>query len=138
LTAIVAGAADRRRRPSRTSIAIRSTSTAAPQPLQVKTVTASAPVGDDPLRDAIALVRARGDDESMDTLRIVLFARAGLGTGATLGDALHELGDREPQLARTLEASERARFGPLAERPAATRELLRLLYDYASGEESAT
>jgi hypothetical protein len=101
-------------------------------------VAAGPPAAEDPLRDAIALVRARGDDESMDMLRVVLFARAGLGTGATLGDALHELGDREPQLASTLEASERARFGPLADRPAATRELLGLLYDYASGEQSAT
>lgn len=98
--------------------------------------TSPSPPTDDPLRDAIALVRARGDDESMDTLRVVLYARAGLGIGATLGDALRELGDRDPQLARTLEATERARFGPIAERPAATRELLRLLYAYASGEEA--
>ncbi len=92
---------------------------------------------DDPLRDAIALVRARGDDASMDTLRIVLFARAGLGSGATLADAIREVGDRDPQLIRTLTATERVRFGPLAERPAATRELLRLLYDFAAGVETA-
>jgi len=91
---------------------------------------------DDPLRDAIALVRARGDDASMDTLRIVLFARAGLGTGATLADAIREVGDRDPQLVRTLTATERVRFGPIAERPAATRELLRLLYDFAAGVET--
>lgn len=91
---------------------------------------------DDPLRDAIALVRARGDDAAMDTLRIVLFARAGLGTGATLADAIREVGDREPQLVAALAATERARFGPLAERPAATRELLRLLYDFAAGVET--
>ena len=92
---------------------------------------------DDPLRDAIALVRARGDDASMDTLRIVLFARAGLGTGATLADAIREAGERDPQLIRALTATERVRFGPLAERPAATRELLRLLYDFAAGVETA-
>lgn len=91
---------------------------------------------DDPLRDAIALVRARGDDAAMDTLRIVLFARAGLGTGATLADALREIGDRDPQLARTLQVAEYVRFAPVAERPAATRELLRLLYDYANGVET--
>jgi hypothetical protein len=91
---------------------------------------------DDPLRDAIALVRARGDDAAMDTLRIVLFARAGLGTGATLADAIREVGDRDPQLVRALTATERVRFGPIAERPAATRELLRLLYDFAAGVET--
>lgn len=91
---------------------------------------------DDPLRDAIALVRSRGDDAAMDTLRIVLFARAGLGTGATLADALRVIGDRDRQLSRTLQVAEYVRFAPIAERPAATRELLRLLYDYANGVET--
>ena len=98
--------------------------------------TPSALPSDDPLRDAIALVRSRGDDAAMDTLRIVLFARAGLGTGATLADAIREVGARDPQLVRTLGAAERARFAPAADRPAATRELLRLLYDFANGIES--
>lgn len=97
---------------------------------------AAAAVSDDPLRDAIAMVRARGDDASMDALRVVLFARAGARPGATLADALEAVGDRNPQLARTLEAMERTRFSPGAARAAATRDLLRYLYDYANGTET--
>jgi hypothetical protein len=91
---------------------------------------------DDPLRDAIAMVRSRGDDAAMDTLRIVLFARAGLGSGATLADVERAAGDSDRQYIRTLRAAEYARFAPAAERPAATRRLLQLLYDYANGVET--
>lgn len=94
------------------------------------------PPSDDPLRDAIAMVRSRGDEASFDALRIVLFARAGLGPGATFADALREVGDRDPQYLRTLRAAEHARFAPAAERSAATRGLLQLLYDYANGVET--
>jgi hypothetical protein len=118
----------RRRRPARIRATARVPADIPPTPNQLPS--------DDPLRDAIALVRSRGDDAAMDTLRIVLFARAGLGTGATLADAIREVGEGDPQLVRTLGAAERARFAPAAERPAATRELLRLLYDFANGIES--
>ena len=48
--------------------------------------------GPDPLREALAAYRARGDDASLDVLRGVLFARAGAAPGATFADALRALG----------------------------------------------
>jgi hypothetical protein len=81
----------------------------------------------DPLRAAIAAFRARGDDASLDTLRNLLFVRAGARTGATLTDALHAVGTRDPALAHAMAIAERVRFGPHAERDAALHDLFEAL-----------
>jgi hypothetical protein len=97
---------------------------------------ATRPAGD-PVRAALALYRARGDDASLDALRNVLFARAGAGSGATFADALRALGSRDPQLARVMAVAERARFGPVHERAPAARDLLVALDAYVGGETGA-
>jgi hypothetical protein len=84
----------------------------------------------DPVKDALAAYRARGDDASLDALRNALFARAGAGAGATFSDALRALGSRDPQLARIMAVAERARFGPVHERAPAARDLLAALDAY--------
>lgn len=86
--------------------------------------------GRDPLREAFAAYRARGDDASLDALRNVLFARAGAAPGATFADAVRALGSRDPHLTRVMAVAERARFGPVHERAAAARDLLALLDAY--------
>jgi hypothetical protein len=94
----------------------------------------SAPVLD-PLREALRVYRARGDDDSLDTLRNVLFARAGAVPGATFADALRALGPRDPELARVMAVAERARFGPVHERAPAARDLLTLMDAYLVARE---
>jgi hypothetical protein len=89
----------------------------------------------DPLRAALAVYRARGDDASLDALRSVLFTLAGAVPGATFADALRALGSRDPQLARVMAVAERARFGPAHERAAAARDLLALLDAYVPDRE---
>ncbi len=91
----------------------------------------------DPLREALAQYRARGDDAALDVLRNVLFTRAGAGPGATFSDALRALGARDPQLARVMAVAERARFGPVHERAPAARDLLALLDAYVACEPVA-
>ena len=91
--------------------------------------------GPDPLREALAAYRARGDDASLDVLRGVLFARAGAPAGATFADALRALGSRDPQLGRVMAVAERARFGPVHERAPAARALLSLLDAYLPDRE---
>ena len=91
----------------------------------------------DPVREALALYRARGDDASLDALRNVLFTRAGATPGATFSDALRALGPRDPQLARVMAVAERARFGPVHERAPAARDLLVALDAYVLGEPVA-
>jgi len=81
----------------------------------------------DPLRDAVAAFRVRGDDTSLDALRNLLFARAGAQPGATLTDALHALGARDPALARAMAIAERVRFGPQAGRANAADDLFAAL-----------
>jgi hypothetical protein len=81
----------------------------------------------DPLREAIATFRSRGDDASLDALRNLLFMRAGARTGATLTDALAAVGTRDPALAHAMAIAERVRFGPRAERAAATADLFEAL-----------
>jgi hypothetical protein len=92
----------------------------------------------DPLRDALANYRARGTDESLDALRNVMFARAGVGPGATFADALRALGARDPGLGRAMAVAERARFGPAHERAAAARDLLTILDAYVQTGEPRT
>jgi hypothetical protein len=77
----------------------------------------------DPLRAAIAAFRTRRDDASLDALRNLLFVRAGARPGATLTDALTAVGTRDPALAHAMAIAERVRFGPSAEREAATNDL---------------
>jgi hypothetical protein len=77
----------------------------------------------DALRAAVADFRARNDDASLDAIRNLLFTRAGAAAGATLTDALQALGPRDPDLARAMTVAERVRFGPHAQRAAATRDL---------------
>ncbi len=89
----------------------------------------------DPLREALRVYRARGDDESLDVLRNVLFARAGAGPGATFADALRALGSRDPELGRVMAVAERARFGPVHERAPAARDLLTLMDAYLAARE---
>ncbi len=89
----------------------------------------------DPLREALRVYRARGDDESLDALRNVLFTRAGAGPGATFADALRALGSRDPELARVMAVAERARFGPVHERAPAARDLLTLMDAYLAARE---
>jgi hypothetical protein len=125
VAAIVAIVRLRRRRP-------RPVPTSVPQ-LQTRT---ARPAGD-PVREALAVYRARGDDASLDALRNVLFARAGAAPGATFADALRALGSRDPQLARVMAVAERARFGPVHERPPASRDLLVALDAYVGGETVA-
>jgi hypothetical protein len=91
----------------------------------------------DPVREALAVYRARGDDASLDALRNVLFTRAGAAPGATFADALRALGSRDPQLARVMAVAERARFGPVHERAPAARDLLVALDAYVLGEPVA-
>jgi hypothetical protein len=79
----------------------------------------------DPVREALAVYRARGDDASLDALRNVLF---------TFADALRALGARDPQLGRVMAVAERARFGPVHERAPAARDLLVGLDAYLLGE----
>lgn len=105
------------------------TAPAAPAPVRRE-----APRGD-PLRAASDAYRARRDDESLDALRNVLFARAGAAQGATFADALRALGSRDPQLTRLMAVAERARFGPAHERAAAARDLLALLDAYLPQRE---
>jgi hypothetical protein len=88
----------------------------------------------DPVREALAVYRARGDDASLDALRNVLFTRAGAVPGATFADALRALGARDPQLGRVMAVAERARFGPVHERAPAARDLLVGLDAYLLGE----
>jgi hypothetical protein len=90
-----------------------------------------------PVREALAVYRARGDDASLDALRNVLFTRAGAAPGATFADALRALGSRDPQLARVMAVAERARFGPAHERAPAARDLLVALDTYVLGEPVA-
>jgi hypothetical protein len=87
------------------------------------------------LREALRVYRARGDDDSLDTLRNVLFARAGAVPGATFADALRALGPRDPELARVMAVAERARFGPVHERAPAARDLLTLMDAYLVARE---
>jgi hypothetical protein len=89
----------------------------------------------DPLREALRVYRARGDDASLDALRNVLFTRAGAGPGATFADALRALGSRDPELGRVMAVAERARFGPVHERAPAARDLLTLLDAYVAARE---
>jgi hypothetical protein len=89
----------------------------------------------DPLREALRVYRARGDDESLDALRNVLFTRAGAGPGATFADALRALGSRDPELGRVMAVAERARFGPVHERAPAARDLLTLMDAYLAARE---
>jgi len=89
----------------------------------------------DALRAAFTAYRARGDDGSLDALRAVLFTRAGAAPGATFADALGALGSADPQLTRVLAVAERARFGPVHERPPAARDLLALLVAYLAERE---
>jgi len=89
----------------------------------------------DALREAFAAYRTRGDDDSLDALRTILFARAGAAPGATFADALRALGSRDPHLSRVLAVAERARFGPAHERAAAARDLLALLDAYVPVRE---
>jgi hypothetical protein len=91
----------------------------------------------DPLREALAVYRSRGDDASLDALRNVLFTRSGAAPGATFSDALRALGTRDPQLARVMAVAERARFGPVHERAPAARDLLVSLDAYVLGEPVA-
>ena len=101
----------------------------APSPAPSLSTRPARPPGD-PLREALAIYRARGDDASLDVLRNVLFTRAGAGPGATFADALRALGSRDPQLARVMAVAERARFGPVRERAPAARDLLGALDAY--------
>jgi hypothetical protein len=94
------------------------------------------PAGD-PLREALAVYRARGDDTSLDALRNVLFTRAGAVPGATFADALRTLGSRDLHLVRIMAVAERARFGPVHERAPAARDLLVALDAYVLGEPVA-
>lgn len=89
----------------------------------------------DPLREALRVYRARGDDDALDALRSVLFTRAGAGPGATFADALRALGSRDPELGRVLAVAERARFGPVHERAPAARDLLTLMDAYLTARE---
>lgn len=89
----------------------------------------------DPLRDALGVYRARGDDGALDALRSVMFTRAGAGPGATFADALRALGSRDPALGRAMAVAERARFGPVHERGPAARDLLALLDTYLNDRE---
>ncbi len=77
----------------------------------------------DALAEAIVAFRARGDDAALDRLRSLLFVRAGASAGGTLADALIALGGRNPALGRAMAIADRVRFGPQAERAAATRDL---------------
>jgi hypothetical protein len=104
-----------------------------PPPLRVRP---ARPPGD-PVREALAAYRARGDDASLDALRNALFTRAGARPGATFADALRALGARDPQLARVMAVAERARFGPVHERAPAARDLLVALDAYVLGEPVA-
>jgi hypothetical protein len=107
-----------------------------PSPTPVLQTRKARPSGD-PVREALAVYRARGDDASLDALRNVLFTRAGATAGATFADALRALGTRDPQLARVMAVAERARFGPVHERPPAARDLLVALDAYVLGEPVA-
>jgi hypothetical protein len=80
--------------------------------------------------------RARGDDDSLDSLRNVLFTCAGAAPGATFADALRALGPRDPELARVMAVAERARFGPVHERAPAARDLLTLMDAYLAAREA--
>ena len=77
----------------------------------------------DSLPGAIAAFRTRRDDPTLDALRNLLFARAGARPGATLTDALHAVGARDPALVHAMATAERVRFGPSGERDAAARDL---------------
>lgn len=90
----------------------------------------------DPLADALATYRARGDDAALDALRVVMFTLAGAGPGATFADALRALGSRDPELGRAMAVAERARFGPLHDRPPASRDLVALLDAYIQNRET--
>ena len=114
----------------------RSRSAPRPSPLPPLPARKARPPGD-PVREALAVYRARGDDDSLDALRNVLFTRAGAAAGATFADALRALGTRDPQLARVMAVAERARFGPVHERAPAARDLLVALDAYVLGEPVA-
>jgi hypothetical protein len=102
------------------------------EPLMTRPVGSAPP---DPLRTALAAYRAQNDDASLDTLRNVMFARAGAGPGATFADALRALGSRDRALGRALGVAERARFGPAHERAPAGRDLVMLLDAYLGDRE---
>ena len=123
---VIAGLVRRARRPKRVAYAA---------PAAAPPVPRTAGPAPDPLRDALRVYRARGDDESLDGLRSVLFARAGAGPGATFADALRALGSRDPELGRVLAVAERARFGPVHERAPAARDLLTLMDAYVAARE---
>jgi hypothetical protein len=126
LAVIIVGVVRRARRPKR----VVHMAPAAPPPAPPR----AGPVPD-PLREALRVYRARGDDDSLDALRNVLFTRAGAGPGATFADALRALGSRDPELGRVMAVAERARFGPVHERAPAARDLLTLMDAYLAARE---
>jgi hypothetical protein len=97
-----------------------------PAPATVGGVYEPAPViaPDDRLARAAQSYRVTRAPAELVELRAVLFELAGTRRGATLVDALHALAERDPALRTALLAAERALFGSLGERPAASDELL--------------
>ena len=115
----------RRRAPAATAAPMLSVAEAPPPP-------ATAPVLG---LGAAANVYARERSQAaLLNVRGILFQTAGVPAGATLVDALHALGAREPDVRTALLAAEVAAFGPAAERVAAGEAMLVALQAYCGGQ----
>jgi len=76
------------------------------------------------LGQAAAAYRRERSETALLAVRTVLFGLCGVGSGATLLDALRELGERDRDLRAALLAAEAAAFGPAPERQAAGDRML--------------
>jgi hypothetical protein len=109
--------ARRRRRP----VAVAPIIVAAPAP---------APPAGERLVRAAAVYQSTRSAATLMALREVLFELADVAPGATLVDALRNLGERDARVRSALIAAEDAAFGPAAERAAAGDALLAAVAEY--------
>jgi hypothetical protein len=115
-----------RRRPAPIAAVKIAPSIAAPPPPSKET-----PVGER-LAQAAAVYRRDRSETALLDVRTVLFGLSGVGSGATLLDALRALGERNRDLRAALLAAEAAAFGPAAERSTAGDRMLAAIDAYAN------
>jgi hypothetical protein len=89
-----------------------------PSPPTTQTTTAER------LGRAVAVYRRERSEPALLEVRTVLFGLCGVGSGATLLDALRALGERDGDLRAAVLAAEAAAFGPAPERQAAGDRML--------------
>jgi hypothetical protein len=103
--------------------------------VNVQPPVAAAPVKeatiDERLGQAAAAYRRDRSEAALLDVRTVLFGLTGVGSGATLLDALRTLGERSRDLRAALLAAEAAAFGPAGERVAAGDRMLAAIDAYA-------